>query len=82
LIRRGGRPGRGRFGSSGREGLMAKRKDTAGKDDEPQARGRPGPPSATPNEERRATRDKDAPAEPKVSKHDANKDDSWGGGLH
>ena len=61
---------------------MAKQKDMAGKDDEPQVSGRPGPPSATPNEERRASKDKDAHAEPKVGKHDANKEDSRGGGLH
>ena len=61
---------------------MEKRKDVAGRDDEPQVRGQAGPPSATPNEERRAAKEKDAPAEPKVGKHDANEGDSWGGGLH
>ena len=60
---------------------MAKRKNKAGKDDERQVRGRQGPPSATPNEERREGKD-DAPAVPKVNKNDANKGDSWGGGLH
>lgn len=61
---------------------MAKHKKMSGKDDGRQARGEPGPPSATPNEERREGKDDDAPAAPKVSKHDANKGDSWGGGLH
>ena len=61
---------------------MAERKDTAGKDDERQVRGRPGPPSATPKEGRREGKDDEAPAVPKVGKHDANKGDSWGGGLH
>jgi hypothetical protein len=61
---------------------MAKRNEMTGEDDEPRVRGEAGPPSATPNEERRASKEKDAPAEPKVGKHDANKDDSWGGGLH
>ena len=61
---------------------MAEKKEMAGKDDERQVRGRQGPPSATPNEERREGKDEDAPAVPKVNKHDANKGDSWGGGLH
>ena len=62
---------------------MAKRKNMSGKDDERQVRGRPGPPSATPKEGRREGKDdgKDE-AVPKVGKHDANKGDSWGGGLH
>jgi hypothetical protein len=61
---------------------MAKRKGMVGKDDEPQARGQAGPPSATPNEERREEKGDAAPAAPKVGKHDANKRDSWGGRLH
>jgi hypothetical protein len=61
---------------------MAKQKKMVGKDDEPRARGEAGPPSATANEQRRAADEKDAPAEPKVGKHDANERDSWGGGLH
>ncbi len=61
---------------------MAKRKNMSGKDDERQVRGRPGPPSAAPNEKRREGKDRDAPAVPKVGKHDANKGDARGGGLH
>jgi len=61
---------------------MAKRKNKAGKDEGRQVREKPGPPSATPNEERREGKDADAPAVPKIGKHDANKGDSWGGGLH
>jgi hypothetical protein len=61
---------------------MAENKETAGEDDERQVRGEAGPPSATANEERREGKDDDASAIPKVSKHDANEGDSWGGGLH
>ena len=61
---------------------MAEEKETDGKGDERQRRGEPGPPSATANEGRREGKDDDAPAVPKVSKHDANEGDSWGGGLH
>lgn len=61
---------------------MEKRKNMAGEDDERRSRGEAGPPSATANEQRRAAEDKDAPAEPKVGKHDANERESWGGGLH
>ena len=63
---------------------MAKRKNMADKDDERQVRGKSGPPSATKNEkgEGHAHSDDADHGVPKVSKHDANKRGSWGGGLH
>ena len=65
---------------------MAKRKDMAGKDDERQVRGRPGPPSQSRSEKnRRPARKGDAaPARtvPKVGKHDPSRGDTSGDGLH
>jgi hypothetical protein len=63
---------------------MAKQKETAGNDDERQVRGKSGPPSATANErgEVHAHDEETDHGVPKVGKHDANKRDSWGGGLH
>ncbi|HYE15284.1 MAG TPA: hypothetical protein VD968_12630 [Pyrinomonadaceae bacterium] len=62
---------------------MAKKKDMAAKDKEPQVRGRPGPASATANETRRAgKRGGSAPSgrSPKVGKHETGR--GGGGGLH
>jgi hypothetical protein len=65
---------------------MAKRKDMAGKDDEQQVRGRPGPPSQSRGEKnRRPSRKGGAAAKrtvPKVGKHDASRGDASGDGLH
>jgi hypothetical protein len=66
------------------EDEMAKRKDMAGKDDEREVRGRPGPPTATKNEKAQGRTRKGGDASrgvPKVGKHDSTGDDS-GGGLH
>jgi hypothetical protein len=62
---------------------MAGKKDLAGKDKEPQLRGKSGPPSATPNEEGRARGggDKDKGV-PKVGKGETGKRGADGGGLH
>ena len=62
--------------------MASKKKDTAGKDKEPQARGRSGPSSATPNERAQARKGKRARAVPKVGKHDAGEGRSRGDGLH
>jgi hypothetical protein len=64
---------------------MAKQKSKAVKGDEPRLRGEAGPPGATKNEKGEGRARKAADDEraiPKVSKHDANRRDSWGGGLH
>lgn len=65
---------------------MTKRKDMAGKDDEKQVRGRPGPPSQSRSEKnRRPSRKGGAatkPTVPKVGKHDAPRGGSSGDGLH
>ena len=64
--------------------MNAKRKDLAGKDKEPQVRGRTGPASATRNERAQARKGKggDAHALPKVGKHAAGEGRSRGDGLH
>jgi hypothetical protein len=64
--------------------MASKKKGTAGKDKEPQARGRGGPPSATPNERAQARKGKGGSARsvPKVGKHDAGEGRSRGDGLH
>ena len=64
---------------------MAKKKDMAGKDDERQVRGRPGPPSQSRSEKNRRTRKGAANSSrgvPKVGKHDASRGDPSGDGLH
>lgn len=58
---------------------MAAKKDTAGKDKEPQVRGKPGPPSSTPNEEGRKRGGRRDKGVPKVGKSEVGK---GGGGLH
>lgn len=62
---------------------MAAKKDLAGKDKEPQLRGKSGPASSTPNEEGRARarggRDKGVP---KIPKSRAADRDARGGGQH
>lgn len=64
--------------------MAAKSKDMAGKDKEPQVRGRTGPASATRNERAQARKGKggDAHAVPKLNKHDAGEGRSQGDGLH
>ena len=65
---------------------MPKRKDTAGKDEERQVRGRPGPPSQSRSEKnRRPSRKGGGGATrtvPKVGKHDPSRGDTSGDGLH
>lgn len=61
---------------------MAEKKDMAGEDKEPQVRGKSGPASSTPNEEGRGRGGGEDEGTPKVSKGDAGKSDSRGGGLH
>ena len=62
---------------------MPKRKDTAGKDDEQQVRGRPGPPSQSRSEKNRRTSRKGATRTvPKVGKRDPSRGESSGDGLH
>ncbi len=65
---------------------MAKQKDMAGKDDERQVRGRPGPPSQARSEKKRRTARKGgasaARAVPKISKHEAPHGGTSGDGLH
>jgi len=64
---------------------MPKSKDMAGKDDERQVRGRPGPPSQSRSEKNRRTSRKGAPAKrtvPKVGKHDPSRGEPSGDGLH
>ena len=62
--------------------MAEKKKDMAGKDKEPQVRGRGGPPSATRNERAQGQKGKDARAVPKLGKHDASRGDTGGDGLH
>ena len=59
-----------------------KKKDSAGKDKEPQARGRGGPSSATPNERAQGRKGKGARGIPKLGKHDPRDGDSRDGGQH
>ncbi len=64
---------------------MASRKDMAGKDKEPQVRGKAGPASATKNEKKRKGRGDagaDAGRVPKVGKREAAKGGPSGDGLH
>jgi hypothetical protein len=66
---------------------MAKRKDVAGKDEEQQVRGRPGPPSQSRSEKNRRPSRKGGAASttrtvPKVGKHDPSRGDTSGDGLH
>ena len=64
---------------------MPKRKDTAGKDEERQVRGRPGPPSQSRSEKNRRPARKGGAATrtvPKVGKRDPSRGDTSGDGLH
>jgi hypothetical protein len=65
---------------------MAKRKDSAGKDDERQVRGKPGPSSQARSEKNRrpARKGEDDASRgvPRVGKHDADAGSSSGDGLH
>ena len=65
---------------------MAKQKDMAGKDDERQVRGRPGPPTQSRSEKNRRPARKDgavpARAVPRVGKHDSSPGDTSDDGLH
>ena len=67
---------------------MPKKKDMAGKDDERQVRGRPGPPSQSRTEKNRRRGGKGAGGGdgargvPKLGKHDSSRGDSSGDGLH
>jgi len=65
---------------------MSKKKDMAGKDDERQVRGRPGPPSQARSEKNRRRTGKGAGAAarglPKLSKHDASRGGPSGDGQH
>lgn len=58
---------------------MSEKKDTAGEDKEPRVRGKSGPASSTPNEEKRGSR-KDNRV-PKIGKHETGKRGS-GGSAH
>lgn len=62
--------------------MASKKKGSAGKDKEPRARGRPGPPSATRNERAQGRKGKGTRAIPKVGKHDSGEGRSQGEGLH
>jgi hypothetical protein len=64
--------------------MASKKKDMAGKDKEPQVRGRGGPSSATPNERAQGRKGKvgGARSVPKVGKHDTGEGRSGGDGLH
>jgi hypothetical protein len=62
--------------------MAEKKKDSAGKGKEPQARGRGGPSSATPNERAQGHKGKGPRAAPKIGKHDPRGGDSQDGGLH
>jgi hypothetical protein len=65
--------------------MTAKKKGSAGKGRESQARGRSGPSSATPNERAQARKGKGGGGErgvPKVGKHDAGEGRSRSDGLH
>ena len=65
---------------------MSKKKDMAGKDDERQVRGRPGPASQARSEKNRRRGGKDAAdnarGTPKLGKHDSSRGDPSGDGLH
>ena len=65
---------------------MPKRKDMAGKDDEPQVRGRKGPSSQARSERKRRPASKGGAnpsrAVPKVGKRDPARGDTSGDGLH
>jgi hypothetical protein len=66
---------------------MAKQKDTAGKDEERQVRGKPGPPSQARSEKnrRRAHKGEGSASRgvPKLGKHDSSRGGSSSGdGLH
>ena len=65
---------------------MAQKKDMAGKDDEPQVRGRKGPASQARGEkDRRPARKGGADVSrnvPKTGKHDSSRGDTSGDGLH
>jgi hypothetical protein len=66
---------------------MPERKDTAGKDDERQVRGRKGPPTQARSEKSRrpASRKGGGAAArnvPKIGKHDSSRGDTSGDGLH
>lgn len=64
---------------------MAERKDTAGKDDERQVRGRTGPPSQSRAEKKRRPARKGGAKTrtvPKVGKQDSSRGDTSGDGLH
>jgi hypothetical protein len=65
---------------------MPQRKDVAGKDDERQVRGRPGPPSQSRAEKNRRPASKKGAATPrtvpKVGKRDPARGDTSGDGLH
>jgi hypothetical protein len=62
--------------------MASKKKDMAGKDKEPQVRGRGGPSSATPNERAQGRKGKGSRAVPKVGKQDTGEGRSRGDGLH
>lgn len=62
--------------------MASKKKAVAGKDREPQARGRVGPASATRNERAQGRKGKGSRAVPKVGKHDSGEGRSQGEGLH
>jgi len=65
---------------------MPKKKDMAGKDDERQVRGRPGPASQSRSEKNRRGAGKGAGNAarrvPKLGKHDSSRGDTSGDGLH
>jgi hypothetical protein len=65
---------------------MPKKKDMAGKDDERQVRGRPGPASQSRSEKNRRRGGKGAGkvarGVPKLGKHDSSRGDTSGDGLH
>jgi hypothetical protein len=66
---------------------MAERKDTAGRDEERQVRGRKGPATQARSERKRRPASgkrsaKGASAVPKLGKHDSTRGDPSGDGLH
>ena len=65
---------------------MPKKKDMAGKDDERQVRGKPGPPTQARSEKNRRRGGKgaggDARALPKLGKRESSRGESSGDGLH
>jgi hypothetical protein len=65
----------------------AGKKDMAGKDDEQQVRGRPGPPTQSRSEKNRRPARKGGAASgartvPKVGKHESERGETSGDGLH